>query len=275
MTSKAEFRRHKSVVGGMLKVVLAAFVVYVLAVPLLSLVADRVPSVREVGGGSMIHFIRLAILCIGVASLLRVAPRAIPGALGMKGPWRKPVIIGSAAAVPFVICWVAGSVYLGIPIRLHERSLIMALLAVLGPGLFEEGLFRGLLFNRLLTHTTWPKAALVTGAFFGPAHIANLLVGHTPGEIAVSVIAGFVMSFPLGYLFYRSGRNLFGCVAFHVLVAGSMDVLIVEEAIKAHLGPISAVTGIGLVLGLAAVFVAANTFTEPPAPVTLHPDPAA
>ncbi len=63
------------------------------------------------------------------------------------------------------------------------------------------------------------------------------------------------MSFPLGYLYYRMRGNLWTCVAFHFLIAGSMDAVISEQAIRAHLDRITPVTSVGLALSLILVFV--------------------
>jgi len=233
----------------------AAFTVYLLTVPALSVTADRFPFLRESGSGVLIYLIRLVLLVVAVMVFYPGRCDGVPVFLGLRRRWKRPLLAGMLSAIPFVVSWVVGSILMGIPIRWHEGSIPAAAMAVLGPGLFEEGLFRGLLFHRVLQRTTWFRAALITGLFFGPAHIANLLVGQNLQEIAISVVAGFVMSFPLGYLFYRTGCNLWGCIGLHVLIAGSMDVLIVEEQIRANLGAITTVTSIGLLLSLASVFL--------------------
>jgi membrane protease YdiL (CAAX protease family) len=131
----------------------------------------------------------------------------------------------------------------------------MLFYAFIGPGLFEEGLFRGVLFNEFSSVTRWYFAALLTGIFFGPAHLANLIIGHNINEVLISIIAGLVMSFPIGYIFYKMKGNLWACVSFHFFVAGSMDALISEELIKAHLKNITTITTIGLLLSFVLVFI--------------------
>jgi membrane protease YdiL (CAAX protease family) len=253
ITSQAEEETQRD--PGIWYALVATFTVYLLTVPGLSLTAEYLPFLREFGSGVLIYLIRIALLAAAVLVFYPGRDERVPVFLGLRRRWKRPLLAGVLAALPFVVCWLLGSVLLDIPIRWHQDSLAMAAVAVLGPGLFEEGLFRGLLFHRVLARTSWFRAALVTGLFFGPAHAANLLVGQNLQEITISVVAGFVMSFPLGYLFYRTGRNLWGCIGLHVLIAGSMDVFIVEEQIRAHLDAIATVTSIGLLLSLASVFL--------------------
>jgi len=80
-------------------------------------------------------------------------------------------------------------------------------------------------------------------------------MGHNINEIIISLSAGFVMSFPIGYMFYKTKGNLWSCVSFHFFIAGSMDAVIHEEQIKDHLSEISFITTIGLIVSLFLVFI--------------------
>lgn len=63
------------------------------------------------------------------------------------------------------------------------------------------------------------------------------------------------MSFPIGYMFYKTKGNLWGCISFHFFIAGSMDAVIHEAQIKTHLNEISLITTIGLIFSLSLVFI--------------------
>ena len=71
----------------------------------------------------------------------------------------------------------------------------------------------------------------------------------------ISVAAGLIMSFPIGYMFFKRRANIWTCAFFHFFVAGSMDALISEELIKAHLKNITLITTTGLILSFVLVFV--------------------
>ena len=175
--------------------------------------------------------------------------------MGLKKKIIRPFLAGFTASLPFVLSWVIGCVIYKVPIRFSMHSMLMLFMALIGPGLFEEGLFRGVLFNNAANVTKWYTAALITGLFFGPAHLSNLIIGHNINEILISVTAGFLMSFPIGFIFYKTKGNLWACVSFHFFIAGSMDALINEEVIKAHLSKITLITTIGLILSLVLVFI--------------------
>jgi hypothetical protein len=55
-------------------------------------------------------------------------------------------------------------------------------------------------------------------------------------------------------MFFKMKANLWTCAFFHFLVAGSMDALISEELIKAHLENITLITTAGLILSFVLVF---------------------
>lgn len=238
-----------------LKACMVSFLIYLISVPGLSCLAKNFPAFRAFGSGILIYAGRLLILITGVFIFYTHKFSTVFSFLGMKKLSIKTLLAGFIPALPFIVSWLGGSIAFDISIRISANSLLMLFLAFIGPGLFEEGLFRGILFKEISRIHKWQRAALYTGIFFGPAHLANLLVGHNIREIIISTAAGFVMSFPIGYIFFKMRGNLWPCVFFHFFVAGSMDALISEELVKAQLGAISVVATTGLVLSLILVFI--------------------
>jgi membrane protease YdiL (CAAX protease family) len=239
-----------------IKAILVSLVIYLVAITGFNLLfRDVFPAVRIFADGFFVYLIRLAVLFAGVVIFYTKSITKVISFIGLKKKIIRPFLAGFTASLPFVLSWIMGCVIYKVPIRFSVYSMLMLLIALIGPGLFEEGLFRGVLFNNAANVTKWYTAALITGLFFGPAHLSNLIIGHNINEILISVTAGFLMSFPIGYIFYKTKGNLWACVSFHFFIAGSMDALINEEMIKAHLNEITLITTIGLILSLVLVFV--------------------
>jgi membrane protease YdiL (CAAX protease family) len=238
-----------------LKAFLVSFIIYLVSVTGFNFFGEIFPKFRTLGGGILVYVGRLILLFVGVFIFYTRNFFSVFSFLGMKKRFVKPFLAGFIPSLPFIFSWIGGCIAFDIPIRLSAHSLVMLFFAFIGPGLFEEGLFRGVLFKEILGVSKWYFAALCTGIFFGPAHLANLLVGHNISEVTISIVAGFIMSFPIGYMFFKMRANLWTCIFFHFFVAGSMDALISEELIKAHLGNITLVTTIGLFLSLVLVFI--------------------
>lgn len=239
-----------------LKAFLVSFIIYFIAISGFSFLNMKFfPSIRSFAEGFFVYFIRLLILFFGVLIFYSRNFSNTFSFLGLRKPFLKPFLAGFIPSLPFILSWVIGCIIFNVPISFSSTSIIMLFFAFIGPGLFEEGLFRGVLFKELSSVTKWFIAALLTGIFFGPAHLANLIIGHNINEVMISIIAGLVMSFPIGYIFYKMKGNLWTCVSFHFFCAGVIDALISEEQIKAHLSNITSITTIGLVLSFILVFI--------------------
>lgn len=238
-----------------IKAFLVSLIIYLVAITGFNYVGKTFPAFREFGHGLLVYIVRLIILYMGVYIFYTGKFSKTFSFLGLRQPFLRPFITGFLASLPFIISWVIGGIIYKVPLSLSSTSIIMLFFAFIGPGLFEEGLFRGVLFNEFSSVTKWYLAALLTGIFFGPAHLANLIVGHNINEVLISIVAGLVMSFPIGYIYYRMKGNLWACVSFHFFVAGSMDALISEQFIKAHLKNITTITTIGLLLSFVLVFI--------------------
>ena len=238
-----------------LKAFMVSFLIYLISVPGFTHLGKIFSPFRSFGSGILIYAGRLILLFAGVLIFYTRRFSTVFPFLGLKNFSVKAFLAGFIPSLPFILSWIGGCIVFDIPIRLSGHSLVMLFLAFIGPGLFEEGLFRGVLFNEILSVFKWHIAAVCTGIFFGLAHVANLLVGHNLQEIMISVAAGLIMSFPVGYMFFKMRGNLWTWAFFHFFLAGSMDALISEELIKAHLGNITLVTTAGLVLSFIFVFV--------------------
>ncbi len=147
--------------------------------------------------------------------------------LGFIRPVIKPVLFGLLISLPMVL------IYIGIPLITGRSLSLLAgwpyLLPVIlvGPGLFEEGLFRGYVFNHYVTFSkmNWMKAAFFSGILFSLSHLINLLAGVALFSIFISITFAFPISFLFGYMFIKMSKNIWGCVSAHVaidMVAGTV-----------------------------------------------------
>ena len=251
-----------------LKAFYASFLIYFISVPGLSYVLKTYPSLRNLAPPAitsvLILLIRLLILFAGIRIFYTHNFSNTFSFVGLKKPFTKPFLIGLLISLPFAIIWTAGCIIYKIPIGFSARSFLALFLAFMGPGLWEEGVFRGIVFREISSVSKWYIAALLTGLFFGPAHIANLLIGHNLSEIFISLIAGFISSFPLGYIFYRMKGNLWTCVSFHFFLSGFQDMLITEEIIKSHLNFLipGIVIGLGITFALIFILFSSNKFVN-------------
>lgn len=96
-------------------------------------------------------------------------------------------------------------------------TIILFLLANVTIGLFEEIIFRGLIFNSFLKNNSLIKASIISSCIFGVIHLLNLI--HTNdyiGTFAQVIYATF-----LGVLFsaiYYKTKNLWSVVFLHSIL---------------------------------------------------------
>ena len=197
---------------------------------------------------------RLIILFFLLSIFSSIKPFHLFESLGIKKNVILPFISGFIVAFPFIFFWITGCIMNEVPIHFSTGSYLSFFFAFLGPGLFEEALFRGVLFNRLLSVLNWWKAAFLTGIFFGPAHLVNFFVGHDIKEISISILAGFIMSFPFGFMYFRTKGNLWPCISVHFFIAGTMDAFISETLIKSNLNDMIPGIVVGLLGTICSIF---------------------
>lgn len=147
--------------------------------------------------------------------------------LGFIRPILTPALFGLLIALPMAV------IFLGIPLATGRSIsllpgwpyLIPAVLV--GPGLFEEGLFRGYVFNHYFTFSKmgWVKASFFSGILFSLSHLINLITGVALFNIFISITFSFPISFLFGYMFIKMRKNIWGCVLAHTaidMIAGTV-----------------------------------------------------
>lgn len=147
--------------------------------------------------------------------------------LGFIRPLLIPSLFGLLIVSPMIV------IYLGVPF-ITGRSISLVAgwpylipVTLVGPGLFEEGLFRGYVFNHYFTFSkmSWVKAAFFSGILFSFSHLINLLAGVALVNIFISIAFSLPISFLFGYMFIKMLKNIWGCVFAHFaidMVAGTI-----------------------------------------------------
>lgn len=165
-----------------------------------------------------------------VAALLWAArPRGSRGwtgsfeALGLGRLTGRHIWVGLAAGLPAVAALAIMLARPGADRSLGSFAALTAIRVILAQALFEELLFRGFLFRRLLTGMGFKRAALWAALAFGLCHFGNLVGLHAPpaGKVAETgiqvVMTGILAIAPL-YLVRRSGGSLWPACLWHLMI---------------------------------------------------------
>ncbi len=147
--------------------------------------------------------------------------------LGFVRPVVIPVLFGLLIVLPMVAIFIVVPLATGRTISLLAGWPYLMPVILVGPGLFEEGLFRGYVFNHYFTFSkwSWVKASFFSGILFSLSHLINLHTGVALFNIFISLIFSFPISFLFGYMFIKMRKNIWGCVSAHVaidMIAGTV-----------------------------------------------------
>lgn|GEM_PF-2849710 len=230
-----------------IKVLIVAFLVYFIAIILLTVVfRTYIPDFPLKSHALLIT--RLLALYTFAWCFYTKKFGEVPNFLGFKKRFFKPFLFGIVFSLPFAAILFPGLVMAEIPITVSLASLLALLTVILGPGFFEEGLFRGLLFNELTKKMKWGWAALISGLFFGPAHLAGLLFGWGLDEALAKTFFGLVSAFVFGYIFIKMKGNIWACFSLHFMLDSYVDCFIKPEHVRQNLDILVPISIIGLVV---------------------------
>jgi membrane protease YdiL (CAAX protease family) len=118
---------------------------------------------------------------------------------------------------------VAGAIGLESPLKL------VAVLAALIAGFFEESLFRGILMDRLAAAGRRPiLQVLISGLVFGCLHFYAF--AGLPAALLAQT-ATTVLGWGLAALYLMSKRSLWPCVIAHVLIDSALEPALLQSFI--------------------------------------------
>lgn len=140
--------------------------------------------------------------------------------MGFKRPVIRPLLFGLIIAVPMLIGTIIFTIVSGGMVQPAPGWQYLIPFLIIGPGFFEEGLFRGYVFNHFYTYANfrWWAAALFAGLIFAFSHLINLFSGLTAVDILISMTFALPVSFLFGFMFLRMRMNIWGCLSAHVAI---------------------------------------------------------
>lgn len=101
----------------------------------------------------------------------------------------------------------------GFALRLSPVETVLYVISMIGVGILEEVIFRGLLF-KALCKDNFKTAVIISSVTFGIGHIVNLLNGADVLPTLLQIVYATAAGFLFTVLFHRSG-TLLPCIIAH------------------------------------------------------------
>jgi len=178
----------------------------------------------------------------------------VPSFLGLRKNVLRPWLLGMVLTIPNALLLFLMMSWKKIPLAFDPAEAAWHLgFILIGVALFEEGLFRGLVFRQFLMLAPWWRAGLFTGGLFAFIHLGNLFIGYPLPHVLYQLVHCLAISMLLGYMTWKLNGNIWACVAYHTFNNFYAAAFISDAQIRQHVVPFAL---IGL-LELAISFVAA------------------
>jgi membrane protease YdiL (CAAX protease family) len=203
-------------------------------------------------------------LALTVALFYTKSLAKVPSFLGLHkkvlGPW----LIGMVLTIPNALLLLLMLSLEKIPLAFDAAEAAWHLgFIFIGVALFEEGLFRGLVFRQLLITEPWWRAGLYTGALFALTHVGNLMIGYRLSQVLYQLAATIGASLLWGYLTWKLNGNIWACVAYHTASNFYAAAFIADEQITQHIGSFAMVGLLELAISFVAAWILLKGNREP------------
>ena len=148
--------------------------------------------------------------------------------LGLKWPDAIGMIGTTALCGAMLLFYPLFAIATGTTLRLRADWFLLL------PGLFaqggiaEETVFRGFLFRHVRNGRSFWRAALLSSAPFIAVHLLLFFSMDWPIALAALLVA-LSISYPLAWLFERSGNSIWPCALVHFVVQGSIKLIDVPD----------------------------------------------
>lgn len=169
-----------------------------------------------------------AIVLVAAVLVERLLSRAAPWQalrdLGLRAPHASATVWGVVICAGMLCYYPAFAAVTGAQLRLRPDALGLL------PGLFaqggvaEEAVFRGFLFRRMREGRTFWRAAFAAAIPFIAVHLL-LFLSMDAIVATAAVLLAVSISFPLAWLFERSGGSLWMPALVHFVVQGSIKIV--------------------------------------------------
>ena len=188
----------------------------------------------------------------------------VPSFLGLHKQVLRPWLMGTALTIPNALLLLLMLSWKKIPLAFDPAEAAWHLgFIFIGVALFEEALFRGLVFRQLLLTEPWWRAGLYTGALFALTHLGNLLIGYSLPHVLYQLVHGLATSMLMGYLTWKFTGNIWACVAFHTFNNFYGSAFIADAQIRQHAVPFALLGWVGLAISFAAAWILFHGNREP------------
>lgn len=176
----------------------------------------------------------VALAVIVEAALFRTKPPEALSVLGLRAPRMDALAWTALFCVALLAFFPLYALVSGQAIARRPDALLLSIGIFAQGGIAEELVFRGFLFRRLREGRTFWKAAALAAIPFIAIHML-LFFTMDPMMAAAALIVSLSMSFPLAWLFERSGDSIWPCAAVHAVVQGAIKLIEVDDAAFASL----------------------------------------
>lgn len=104
---------------------------------------------------------------------------------------------------------------------LEVGAIFLLVKLTISQGLIEEAVFRGLIYRHLRVRNSYWKAATLSGILFALIHVANFSRGMSNEillSVGISILFGFILTFPLAILFELGNGSILGGAILHLAI---------------------------------------------------------
>jgi len=180
----------------------------------------------------------------------------VPSFLGLHRKVLRPWLIGTILTIPNGLLLLLLLSWKKLPLAFDPAEAAWHLgFIFIGVALFEEGLFRGLVFRQLLMIAPWWRAGLYTGGIFAFTHLGNLLIGYPLPQVLYQLAHCLATSLLWGYLTWKLNGNIWACVAYHTVNNFYAAAFITDAQIRQHVVPFALLGWLGLAISFAAAWI--------------------
>lgn len=141
--------------------------------------------------------------------------------IGFKAGNRMQIVPAIAGAACILIGYAVIAGLLHKSTELETGFLFVSIKLLISQGLIEEAVFRGLIFRHLRKSRSFWRAATLSGVLFALIHVVNFAKGISPEiliSVAISILFGFLLTFPLALLFEIGSGSLIAGAFLHLAV---------------------------------------------------------
>lgn len=212
----------------------------------------------------LVYFPRPLFLAVSVAFFYSKSVARVPSFLGLHKKAFRPWLLGGLLTIPSGLLLLLFLSWKRLPLAFDPVDAAWHLgFIFIGVALFEEGLFRGLVFRQLLTLAPWWRAGFYSGILFAFIHLGNLMIGYPLPHVIYQLAHTFTASLLWGYLTWKLKGNIWACVAYHTFNNFYAAAFIAAEEIQRHIVSFSLFSLLGLAIAFVAAWILLGGNREP------------